>query len=672
MREKFRYQRAELGVCYYPEHWDKTLWEEDLRRMAEVSIHTIRIGEFAWTKMEPQEGKFNFSFFEDFLSLCDAMKMKVIFGTPTATPPAWLTDKYPEVLNARIDGVLLHHGARRHYNYNSPVYRKFCARIVEKIAKAYAKHPCIVGWQIDNELNCEVNEFYSKSDTLAFRSYLEGKFGSLKALNEALGTTFWNQTYTDWKQIFVPRTTIRDTQNPHFLLEYKRFVSQSTLSFVKMQADILRKYAKPTHFITTNGLFGDMDNHEMAEEILDTYHYDSYPNFAYMADAPEGGMKDRQWVRYLREVRSVRPHFGIMEQQTGANGWNCGMQASAPKPGQISLWSMQSVANGADYIGYFRWRTSPMGTEIYWHGILDQDNRDNRKLSEIKQFSKRLNRISDVVNEDVAADYAVLRDYDNIFDAELDVWHGRIDSISQQGIFEASEALHAPYDYVYLREKTTVEDLLRYQALIYPHAAILTQERVDLLTEYVKRGGTLVLGCRTGYKDIYGKLPVGRVTPGLMNELTGVTVKEFTFVNPDKVKADTGFQKIDCEGFRESLECSTAKPLARYDGDSMKGEVCFAENQFYSGKVYYYGSTFTKNTAMALLNMLHLSEPFCEYVSAPEAVELERRGDYLFALNYSAQEKTVVWKKFVTDVDKNIKTVGEMTLPPYGTKVVIL
>lgn len=178
--------------------------EEDLRRMAEIGIKTIRIGEFAWSKVEPREGEFTYEFFDSFLEVVSETDMKVIFGTPTATPPAWLTEKYPEVLNCNIDGVKFRHGMRRHYNYNSAVYQRLCKIIVEKFAKRYAKHPSVVGWQIDNELNCAVAEFYSESDTLAFRAFLKEKYGTLDALNEAWGTVFWNQDYTKWEEIYVP------------------------------------------------------------------------------------------------------------------------------------------------------------------------------------------------------------------------------------------------------------------------------------------------------------------------------------------------------------------------------------------------------------------------------------------------------------------------------------
>ena len=188
-----------------------------------------------------RRGIYLLTFFDSFLDVAEEEGMKVIFGTPTATPPVWLTEKYPEVLNCRLDGTPFRHGMRRHYNYNSSVYRKFCSIIVEKAAQHYGQRPCIVGWQIDNEINCEVDVFYSESDTAAFREFLKEKYQTLDALNEAWGTVFWNQTYTKWEEIYVPRPTVHDSTNPHQVLDYTRFVSASAIQFCKIQSDIIRK-----------------------------------------------------------------------------------------------------------------------------------------------------------------------------------------------------------------------------------------------------------------------------------------------------------------------------------------------------------------------------------------------------------------------------------------------
>ena len=284
MREIINGERFVMGTCYYPEHWDSSLWEDDLERMLQAGIEVIRIAEFAWNKIEPEEGVYTYEFFDAFLDLAQKKGMKVIFCTPTATPPIWLTEKYPEVLNADQDGLLYRHGARRHYNYNSPVYQKLCRNIVEKSASHYGGHPAIIGWQIDNEINCELDEFYSESDTAAFRKFLQEKYGTVEELNRAWGTIFWNQTYNCWEQIYVPRKTAHNTNNPHHLLDYYRFVSASARRFVRMQSEMIRKYCKEDDFITTNGIFGNLDNQAMQKESLDFMTYDSYPNFAYCLD----------------------------------------------------------------------------------------------------------------------------------------------------------------------------------------------------------------------------------------------------------------------------------------------------------------------------------------------------------------------------------------------------
>ena len=254
-----------------------------------------------------------------------------------------------------------------------------------------------------------MDEFYSESDTLAFREFLKKKYKTLDALNEAWGTIVWNQTYTNWKEIYVPRTTVHDSTNPHQVLDYYRFISDSTIRFCKMQSDIIRKYKKPEDFITTNGIFGNVDNHKMEDDCLDVLTYDSYPNFAYcLIEDPKHSddLNDRKWSKNLSEVRSICPHFGIMEQQSGPGGWYNRQLMPTPKPGQIRLWTYQSVANGADYISYFRWRTCTFGTEIYWHGILNYDNQDNRRLQEITDIGREFEKLSDLAGKTYQAKVA--------------------------------------------------------------------------------------------------------------------------------------------------------------------------------------------------------------------------------------------------------------------------
>lgn len=669
-----------LGTCYYPEHWPETMWREDLQRMLGVGIEVVRIAEFAWNKIEPHEGEFTYEFFDRFLDVAEEEGMKVIFCTPTATPPAWLTHKYPEVLNANIDGVLYRHGARRHYNYNSPVYQELSARITEKSAAHYGPRKCVIGWQIDNELNCETNIFYSKSDSVAFRKFLQEKYGSLDELNRAWGTNFWNQTYTDWEEVFVPQTTLSDSTNPHRVLDFTRFISASARGFAKLQSDILRKYLKPGDFVTTNGLFGNLDNHKMAEESLDFITYDSYPNFAFGLDMFQEGpgeLKDRKWSRNLTEARSISANFGIMEQQSGANGWNTRMEAPTPRPGQMSLWTLQSIAHGADFVSYFRWRTCIMGTEIYWHGILDYSSRENRRIREVGDIHKKVKQLTEVAGAKYAAKVAVLKDYDNSWDANLDVWHGRVEQASQKALFTAAQLSHTPLDYVYLTETLTAEDLAQYTVVFYPHPTIMTAERASLLETYVAAGGQLVFGCRSAYKDISG-LCVMENLPGQIAKLTGTDIPEFSFIAPDagRVTVDWDGTELEANVFTDLLDASGegAKLEAVYSSDYYAGSGALVSNALGQGKAWYYGSAFNVDSARVFLEKLGVASPYGDWITLPATCELAVRAkdgvSYLFVLNYEKTAAEIELKQAGVNLYTGQKVSGKLQLGAYETIVI--
>lgn len=670
-------EKIVLGTCYYPEHWDKELWEDDLRRMVETGIEVIRIAEFAWSKVEEREGQFDFSFFDEFLELAKKVGMKVIFCTPTATPPIWLTEKYPEVLNADKNGVLYRHGSRRHYNYNSKKYRELTAVIVEKIAEHYGKHPNIIGWQIDNELNCELWEFYSESDTMAFREFLKNKYGTLEKLNEAWGTMFWNQIYTEWTEIFVPRPTAFGNTNPHQLLDYKRFISDSACQYTKLQSDILRKYIKPGDFITTNGLFGNLDSCRMTDESLDFFTYDSYPNFGYCLDTYKDNIKDlndRKWSRNLAETRAVSKRFGIMEQQSGSTGNHIGMEGPTPRPNQITLWTMQSIAHGADFISYFRWRTCTMGTEIYWHGILDYSGRDNRRLREIGEVHKKLEKLKEVAGSIYKAEVGILKDYDNCWDSELDVWHGRIENFSQAAWFRALQKTHTPFDYCYM-DHMTVEDMSKYKVLIYPHAVILTKSATEKLKAYVNNGGTLLFGCRGGYKDSTGKCVMLKL-PGHISDLCGTDIPEYTYVAPDEgeVYADWDGTKICAAVFNDLLEpIGNGKVEARYEGTYYEGAPALISNVYGKGKAYYFGGAFNDDTAKIFIEKLGVANPYKEIISLPESCEIavREKGDkkYMFVLNFSKEKVTISLDREMKNMYTGESEKGEVMLNGYETRV---
>ncbi len=679
--------RFQLGVCYYPEHWPADLWADDFRRMRELEFSVIRVAEFAWSIFEPEEGVFSFDLFDRAIDLAHDHGLKVILGTPTATPPAWLTHKYPEVLNVTQTGVQYQHGMRRHYNYNAPVYRELSARIVRKLAEHYGQHPAVIGWQIDNELNCEIDVFYSEADQVAFREWLEAKYSTLDDLNRAWGTVFWNQTYTDWAQVSLTGPTPSASPNPHQALDEKRFFSDSAISFACLQSNILRELA-PKQWVTTNGLFGHLDSHTLTEEALDFISYDSYPNFSTIMSELRPGLnnplKDRYWSWLLSGVRSISPNFCVMEQQSGPGGWTNRIAQPSPKPGQLRLWTYQSVAHGADMVLYFRWRTATMGTEIYWHGINDYHNQPNRRIAEVAQVGRELETLgSHITGAQTVAQVGIISDYDNEWDGELDSWHGPYTRQSVSAWFTALQHAHVPVDALYLQPGMGLGTLSKYQALIYPHPTILTNDTAALLTEYVRRGGKLVFGCRTGYKDLTGQCYM-QPFPGPVAELCGVTVADFTRIGPDEnapvLKWSDSAAATDptatADSFNDILQlsASSAEVLAEYAGGHYAEAPALVQNRVGEGSAYYYGAVFNVAVAGVLLEQLGLASPLVDLLEVPEPVELCLRetqaGERLiFLLNYSSAEQTVTLHKPSTDRLTGSEVFGSLTLAPFDVRV---
>lgn len=667
-------KKIRFGVCYYPEQWPEENWESDIRRMLDAGIETIRIGEFAWSKVEPREDEFSFEFFDRFLDLCDRLEMHVIFGTPTATPPAWLTEKYPEVLNCDINGVAYRHGSRRHYNYSSQLYCKKCRIIVEAIAKQYGKRKCIIGWQIDNELNCETSEFYSNSDTAAFRFWLLNKYHNIENLNEAWGATFWNQTYNEWDEIHVPRRTVNGAQNPHQMLDYYRFISDNVIHFTKEQVNILKEYKKPDDFITTNGMFAHIDNHALRDECLDIYMYDSYPNFNNRINniPDDEDIRDRLWSKYLTEVRSINPIFGIMEQQTGANGWNIWPGVPNPRPGQIKLWTLQSIAHGADFVSYFRWRTATFGTEMYWHGILDCSGKDNERLAEVKDTISFVKELGSFAGKEYVSKVAVLKDYDNIFDAEIDAWHRGVNDVSEKALFETLQKTHTPFDYLFFYGNDSLSsDIRKYKVVFYPHPVIMTEERAKILKEYVKNGGIVIFGARSGQKNKNGHCVLDPL-PGELRSLTGIELKEYSHIQPDydKVMIDVEGETLRAEVFVDRIEESPAATvIGRYANEYYKGDIAITRKTVEKGYVYYYGSAFNEDSVKYFLKLTDSRAPFEKIVSVPKCVEIARRGDCLFLLNYSGQPVNVEFNETVNNLYSREAITGKYELQGYGVLV---
>ncbi len=575
-----------FGVDYYPEHWPEERWPIDARMQREAGFNTVRLAEFAWSRLEPAAGTFQFDWLDRAIDVLAGEDIQVVLGTPTAAPPAWLIEQDPTILPVDETGKRMGFGGRRHYCPTNQGFHAATERIVTAMARHYADHPSVIGWQIDNEYGGNnTARCYCDSCRAAFHAWLKDRYGALDRLNEAWGTVFWSQEYADWDQIPLPLPTT-GMHSPSLLLAHRRFASDAFVAYQQLQVDLLRKLA-PSQWVTTNFMrtFTPLDYEKIARP-LDFITWDNYPRSRRVPGLhPDQVAFTHDLMRGLRHQ-----NFWIMEQQSGACGWE--IVKSTPRPGEIRLWTYQSIARGADGIVYFRWRTCRFGTEEYWHGILDHDGKPNRRYAEVQRTGQELATLGPLLaGTRVKAPVALLRAYDVLWSLEIQPHHPELvyDAI-QQAWFNGFYERGIQTDVV-----SPSSDLLGYRVVVAPALFLADQALGAKLAEYVKRGGTLVVTFRSGVKDMEN-VATDATLPGVFAEVCGVEVAEYDCTEVGETRrVDVRVDGADGVSSRASwwmdaLRPTGARVLATYDDDYLAGQPAVTENAFGEGLALYVGT----------------------------------------------------------------------------------
>ena len=379
-----------VGTDWYPEQWPESRWEEDLKLMEAAHIRAVRLTEFAWSSMEPSEGKFEFGWLDRAIEMAAKHHMVVILGTPTGGPPAWLTSKYPETLRVDQDGRRAQHGARAHGSASSPKYRELCRRIAAEMGRHFGNNPNVVGWQIDNEYGYAFMS-YDEGTRRQFQDWLAQKYKTLASLNEHWATAYWSQTYDAWSEIFFPQP---EETNPGLLLEWKNFVTYTWTSYQQNQIEALRASVDPRQFITGNfmGFFEGFDHYTITKPLT-FVSWDDYVGTGHLNAAENGLAHDL--MRGLKHE-----NFWVLETQPGAVNW-AGVNNFLNR-GETRVMAWQAVAHGADYIGYWQWRSALNGQEQY-HGVLvGPDGTPVPLLEEVTQIASEFAKTEDGISRHIA------------------------------------------------------------------------------------------------------------------------------------------------------------------------------------------------------------------------------------------------------------------------------
>lgn len=572
-----------FGVDYYPEHWPRERWEQDARLMREMGIQMVRMGEFSWFKMEPEKGRFDFGWLDDAISLLSSYGIKTVLGTPTAAPPAWIIEENPDIQPKDTQGRIRYFGGRHHTCHSNISYREHCCRIVTAMAKHFVENKNVIGWQPDNELgNSQDNLCTCPSCTRRFQEWLERKYGTVDALNKAWGAEFWSQGLNTFQQVTAPKLT-PNAVNPSKLLDWKCFCSDLLVDFLQFQTDILRKYC-PNHFITHNfmGFADKVDYYDLAQK-LDFVSHDQYPGGFYLKKPHLDNAESAATLDIVRSYKNAP--FWIMEQQSGITGWE--IMGRTPAPGQLSLWTVQSIAHGADNIVFFRWRSCTMGTEQYWHGILPHCGKAGRIYNELKELIAQFKPIMEDMQGAMPVNkVAIVYDFRQKYAMDIQPHHPQLDYLQQiLKYYSAFYKKGISVDFV-----RGMQDLSKYALVIAPLQYLMTEELENQYFRYVEEGGHLVLTMRTGVKNKHNQVMSDDVLPGRLAGLIGASVEEYDCLAETTGKVAYRGKEYEVHKWNDILVPETAGTLAVYTSEYYKGRAAVTKNFFGAGIAYYVGT----------------------------------------------------------------------------------
>ena len=657
----YRSPKIYYGACYYPEAWDESRWETDVQMMREAGFNIARLAEFAWARIEPTEGRYEFDWLDRIVDLLAKNAIETLMGTPTSQPPPWLYDKYPDLYPVNDQGIRYNFGGRYLYCFNHPGMGEYTRRIVSAIAKRYANHPAIVGWQLDNEFGHRTRECYCKEHCEpAFHKWLEARYGSLDRLNAAWGSVFWSQVYSKWSQIPQPLLT-QQQHNPALILDYRRYWSDTVVRYQKIQIDILNSLA-PRQFITHN-IWGKPD-YFAATRDLNVAGMNFYPAYGW------GRLEDHGLE--LDTFRGLKDgNYWVLEQRGGRPGSHNETLASAP--GLMTLWAWKSYAHGADAVIYFRWRTAARGGEEYWFGILNQDGRPNRGYREVSEMGKKLARVSKLLEgSTVVSPMAFYVDYES-------EWAKTAPDV------RAFDDRRADYYRAFKRLGVNIDttgrgrDLTRYKLVFAPMLYMVNDEMVEQFTRFVQGGGTLVLTFRSGVKE-WDNSVTTLPLPGKLRELAGIEIQEYEpllEIDPDLHEGQmplngtaAPFAGRTSSGtiWADILEPKSAQVLAKYGTKFYSGKAAVTSNRVGDGRVIYVGTHLARDFSDTLASWLLEQNGISRPLNLPEGVDLSTREKdgkkILFVMNFNDAAQNVRLPRAYRDALADRSVSGFVVIPP--------
>ena len=627
-----------VGVYYYPEHWDQSQWDRDLKKIAEMGFEFTHFGEFAWAQLEPQEGVYDFKWLDKAVEIAAKYKLKIIMCTSTATPPVWLVRQHPDILATYEDGTKTDHGSRQHASFSSNYYRSYSLKMIEQLAKRYGNNKNVIGWQVDNEPSRFLD--YGADAQQRYRNWLKQKYTTIEALNQAWGNNFWSGTYSDFSQINIPLHK-EWGMNLHSQLDHYRFADEETATFLDSQAVTIRKLVSKDQWITSNYRSNYDESFVGMSKELD---FDCYTRYLVYGGSLGIGSKGYRLGDYASIgmsndfFRPLKGMYGCMELQPGQVNW--GSINPQPLPGSIRMWLWHVFAGGSKFTCTYRFRAPLYGYEQFHYGIVGTDGvTPTIGGTEFRQFIKEIDTLRKKYDDKATLpDYylkrktGILFNADNVMGIELNKQTKEWNTLGHfSKYYKATKSFGAPVDFV--RDTTNFSN---YPFLIVPAYQMIDQKMIDNLTLYAKNGGNLILSCRSGIQNRQGHLWEAKFYEPMWN-LIGSQIESYDLLMPQS----PGIIKFNNQEFAWTSWGDLLKPnketevWATYEGDFYSGTPAIISRSLGKGTVTYIGVD-SKNGDLEkqVLRKLYQKQnaPIENY---PEGIMVDYRDGFGIAVNYS-------------------------------------
>lgn len=556
------------GVCYYPEHWPKERWAIDAAHMKRIGLSVVRIGEFAWSKLQTADGQLHFDWLDEVIETLHSHDLSVVLCTPTATPPRWVLDKHPDMLAVDVNGRVRDFGSRRHYCFSHEGYLEECKQIITALARQFGQHPAVIAWQTDNEYGCHNTSIsYSQQALAAFQRWCQKRYTSIDALNYAWGNVFWSMEYDSFQQIGLPVGNVTES-NPAHQLAYWRFSTDQIRRFNKIQTDILRQYS-PQRDILHNfmGNFVEFDHHAVSKD-LDIAAWDNYP-LGFLTRDDHNAHNQQAYLRTGHPDSSAFHHdlyrgccngrWWVMEQQPGPVNW--APYNPSPLPGMVRLWGWEAFAHGAEVMSYFRWRQAPFAQEQTHTGLLLSNAEEDVAAGEVAQLNQELQQLP-MQHNTVQSDVAIIFSYAGIAIQDIQKFGGNSYNALHfcQQLHSACRQWGINVDIV-----SPAANLENYKLILVSTCAeddaVLVEKLINIKNS---NAATIALFPGTGSRSTDFSQPQ-TLAPGSFRDLIDVTVVRSESLPLQEVLTATGTERqiCTCRQWRECLR-SDLHPLLHF------------------------------------------------------------------------------------------------------------